>query len=154
MKYFLIILTSIFSLNYSFGQMKVYSCVDNNNRVLTGNSNLVGIITESGEVYSYLEGGNDLLGSIVGGKFIVSNGNTSARYSDVPTMGGGGRIILGSDGTVMGFRNGVNYFLGDDLYDRSKKIGFCVGGDSYFFKAGDGRYAAAFMLLFASYYMN
>jgi hypothetical protein len=153
MKYIVIIFLSFFTLNFSFCQMKVYACSDNSNRVLMGNSNLVGIITESGEVYSYLDGGNDLLGTIVNNKLILSNGKVAAGYSNVPTMGGGGMIYIGSSSSEKsGFRFGVNFFLGDNIEDKSNKIGFCVGGDSYFFKAGEGRYAAAFLLLFAYHY--
>lgn len=48
MKNIIILIITIFSINYSFGQMKVYAGTDVYNK-----KNLVGIIYSSGEVYQY-----------------------------------------------------------------------------------------------------
>jgi hypothetical protein len=153
MKYILIVFVSIFSLNYSLGQMKVYAETDKNKNQY--NSHLVGIIYPSGEVYKYSNGEEVLWGIVINDCFYIyvnnySKKNLLGRYSKVPTMGAGGRIYLGTDsGYMAGFRQGGNFYYGDDIEDESSMMGFQVGGS--LLHGNEGRFAAAFCLIMFKY---
>ena len=112
MKYILIIFISILSLNYSFGQMKVYAGTDTYSQ-----RKLDGIIYSSGEVYRYSHGEEILWGMVRNDKFYAFDRNNSemllGTYSDVKTMGGGGRIYVDTGSgsrSMLGFRNGGRYY--------------------------------------------
>jgi hypothetical protein len=146
MKYILIILISIFSLNYSFCQMKVYAGTDKYN------SSLVGTIYSSGKVYKYKNGEEVLYGIVRDHRFFAYDQNYSevqiGSYDNVPTMGGGGKIYIDvgeGDRVMIGFRDGGDYYQGDDIEDKSYKRGFHV---NEFLHGLNGSYAAAYYLIF------
>lgn len=145
MKYILIIFISILSLNYSFGQMKVYVGTDTYNQ-----RNLVGIIYESGEVYKYSNGVETLWGIVRNNKFYYFGKDNSevliGFFDNVPTMGGGGRIYFGTGTDSMaGFVYGGRYYYGQDIEDKSKMLGF--HSNDWNPKVGGGKYFAAYFLL-------
>ena len=146
MKYILIILISIFSLNYSFCQMKVYAGTDKYN------SSLVGKIYSSGKVYKYKNGEEVLYGIVRDHRFFAYDQNYSevqiGSYEDVPTMGGGGKIYIDvgeGDRVMIGFMDGGNYYDGVDIKDESRMMGFHV---NEFLHGLNGSYAAAYYLIF------
>jgi hypothetical protein len=148
MKYILIVFVSIFSLNYSLGQMKVYAETDKNKS--QNNSHLVGIIYRSGEVYKYSNGEEVLWGIVINDCFYIydnySKKNLVGRY--MYKYWNEGRIYLGTDsGYMAGFRQDGNFYYGDDIEDKSSMMGFHVG-DS-FLHGNEGRFAAAFLLIMA-----
>ena len=146
MKYILIILISIFSLNYSFCQMKVYA------GTTEYNSHLVGKIYSSGKVYKYKNGEEVLWGIVRDNRFFSYDKNYSevkvGSYNDVPTMGGGGKIYVdvaeGYDREMIGFMNDDNYYYGVDIEDESIMMGYHV---NEFLHGLDGSYAAAYYLI-------
>ena len=134
------------SLNYSFGQMKVYVGTDTYNQ-----RNLVGKIYSSGEVYRCSNGEEVLWGMVRNDKFYAFGRNNSeilvGIYSDVPTMGGGGRIYVDTgtgSRSMLGFRRGGRFYYGDDIKDESHMIGFHVGD---FLHGMNGSYVAAYYLI-------
>jgi hypothetical protein len=150
MKFILIIFISIFSLNYSFGQMKVYAETDEHKNQY--NSHLVGIIYSSGEVYKYKNGEEVLYGIVRDHRFFVYDQNYSeiqvGSYNKVPTMGAGGKIYIdvgNFNRTMIAFRVGGRYYRGDDIEDESSMMGFHIGD---FLHGLDGSYAAAYFLIF------
>jgi hypothetical protein len=128
--------------------MRVYAGTN-----FSSKENLVGIINESGEVYEYSNGKKVLWGIVINDCFYIyvnnySKKNLVGRFSDVPTMGGGGRIYLGTgSGYMAGIVNGGRYYYGVDIEDESIMMGFHVN-DS-FVNGYDGRFAAAFCLIMA-----
>ncbi len=149
MKYILIIFISIFTLNYSFSQMKVYAGKDVYNK-----KNLVGTIYESGEVYAYSNGQEELFGKVESLNFYIYGKDKSKIYTGyfnkIPTMGGGGgEINIGEylHGKMMGFYSFGEFFVGSDIKDKSNMIGFCVGVHGM-----SGSYVAAWMLIMNYHY--
>ena len=147
MKNIIILIITLFSINYSFGQMKVYTGTDVYNM-----SNLVGKIYSSGQVYKIRNGSEELIGEVKNDKLYI-NSNYFGRYSDIPTMGGGGKILLynygGTNSDVMvGFRDGGRYYYGKDIDDDSTMMGFHIGD---FLNGMNGNYVAAFFLIMLYY---
>ena len=145
MKYILIIFISIFTFNYSFSQMKVYSGKDVYNK-----NNLVGIIYESGKVYSYSNGQLELFGKVELENFYIYGKDKSKIYTGYFSnirKGGSGKINIGEEfeTSMMGFYNYGKIFVGKDIEDKSSMIGF---HDGDFINGMDGNYVAAFMLIF------
>ena len=145
MKYILIIFISIFTLNYSFSQMKVYAGQDAGISAHTS-KNLVGIIYESGDVYKISNGDEELIGEVINNKFYMFS-KYLGRYNNVPTMGGGGEIYTGErpNENMVGFREGGKYYVSQNIDDHSYMIGF--HNNDWNPKVGDGKYAAAYFLI-------
>jgi hypothetical protein len=126
--------------------MKVYAGTDKYN------SSLVGKIYSSGKVYKYKNGQEVLYGIVRDYKFFAYDQNYSevqiGSYDDVPTMGGGGKIYIdvgNFNRTMIGFRDGGNYYDGVDIEDESRMMGFHVGD---FLHGLNGSYVAAYYLIF------
>ncbi len=122
--------------------MKVYAGTDKYN------SSLVGIIYSSGKVYEINNGSEELIGEVKNDKFYMFS-KYLGRYSNVPTMGGGGRIYISSEGEEImgGFRDGGKYYAAKNIDDYSLMIGFHVGD---FLNGMNGSYVAAYTLIMLS----
>jgi hypothetical protein len=130
--------------------MKVYAGKDVYNK-----KNLVGIIYESGEVYAYSNGQEELFGKVESVNFYIYGKDKrkiyTGNFSNIPTMGGGGKINIGEylHTEMMGFYNSGEFFVGSDIEDESNMIGFRVGD---FLHGMSGSYVAAWMLIFNYHY--